>query len=1130
MKFILLTLFIFGFGSLSAQSKKRLTTEEYNKKAEARMKSFRYPKGMKVELWADSSQTQNPSAMSFDSKGRLLVAEIHRWHFGVDDIRSRQHMLYEDLMIQSSADRLKMFKNHESKHPMSWYTAKSDSIKILEDTNGDGRADSAKVYATGFNAPLDGPGIGVIERDGKVYYTNIPHLWVMEDTDGDDVADKRQSLQDGFGIRMSLSGHDMHGLVWGPDGKLYWSIGDRGFSFTTKEGKKFHGPNEGAVFRCNADGSDIELFYERLRNPQELQFDDYGNLFTADNDGDRGDMERINYLVEGGDSGWTAGHQSLMIFTRQFNFRSYKYGGKKGLYNPWNTDLMWKVRSEQQPAFLLPGIGQIEGGPSGFLYNPSTSMGPEYNKKFFVIHYKGSLAKSNISMFNTEEEGAGFKTTNHKFFMKGSNCVDIEFGPDGRMYMSDYNYGGWENQNVGNIYAFSFPNEIIKPEILKNKEYMVADYSKFSVAELTVLLGRNHQMIRQKSQFELAKRGEEGKAVFVKAMSEKSNPTLVRIHGVWGLGQMAYKNPEIVKEVMSFLNDDNEQVRIQSARVLGDHRVKEAIPMLLKSLEDKHPRVAMYAGIALGRMKYDATEQVMAVIRKNNSKDLFLQHGMLMTLRALEKSKYMKYAKDESAVVRMAVLLSLRSHEDLDITQFLNDPDEGVRFEAIRAINDKPILAATSALAAELDKYLGKDSVVPKDGVAKFMHHRIINANFNNGTVVDAARLLKYAANSVIPERQRIEALVAIEAWNDGHPVDTTTGKPRKLAADRADIKATVLAGLERIFDNAKGKDLANATRIAALYEYKLKPAILMAQVQNVNMDTSVRKEAMRTLLKQKAGGLTELASSLLTDEMPEIRSLALTSLFSLDVPIAVKAAEAFLVKGSMEDKQQAYTLLGTQKSEEVKVILLTEMQRIINGGGELETLFEVLEASRGSEIPEVKALATTYDKSMLTAEPMVKYKSSLMGGNVARGKDTYLNNGVAQCVRCHKIKDFGADVGPNLSFIGENKSREYLLQSIVDPGAVVAPGFDMVTLELKDGKSLSGTLIKETAASVFIKSADGKTTIEYKRSEIQKLTPPISGMPPMALLLKPNEIRDIVAYLSTLKKWRRGRRNNDSH
>ena len=1106
--------------SLTAQ-KKKLSPKEYEAKAAVRIKNFKLPKGMKVDLWADESQTTNPSSFYFDSKGRMYVAEIHRWRKGVDDIRNRRYMLLEDLSIQSSADRMKMFKNHFDKHPLEWYTKESSEIRLLEDTNGNGRADKATLYAGGFNDPLDGPGIGVIERDGKVYYTNIPHLWMLEDTNGDGKADKRKSLQDGFGIRMSFSGHDMHGLVWGPDGKLYWSIGDRGFSIKTKEGKEFHGPNEGAVFRCDPDGSNVELFYDRLRNPQELAFDDYGNLFTADNDGDKSDVERINYIVEGGDSGWNAGHQAIMSFTTDYNFRSYAYSGNKRLYNPWETEVMWKVRDPRQPQFILPGIGQIVGGPSGFCFNPGTSMGDKYNDKFFVIHYRGSLTNTNVTMFDINDEGAGFKTANHEPFFKGSNCVDIDFGPDGKLYISDYNYGGWTNQNVGNIYSMYFPEELKKTDVQENKKILLSEFSKFTTPELAKLLGRDHRDIRYKAQFELAKRGEEGIKAFKDAASNSSNNVFTRIHGVWGLGMMARKQQSLLPIVLKLLKDANDQVRIQSARVLGDHKFKAAAADLVSALQDKHPRVAMYAGIALGRIAYsDAVDEIFAVLKKNDNKDQFLRHGMIMALAGIkDKSTYVKGIKDSSPAVRLATLLTLRRHKDSQVADFLSDSDVGIRYEAIRAINDLHMVDVVPELAKELEKYFpGSSAAMPKDSIDEFIHHRIINANYYSAKADDAARILKYAANDKLPESVRVEALSAIEGWGDNHPLDTTTGLPTAQPKNRADIKAAVVANLGGVFKAAKGKVLAQATRIAMKYGYEIKSDVLLAQLNSSSTSLVVRQEALNSLMKRKAEGLEGVVAKLLKDKDAGLRMKALEALMTLNPAKATPAAVKIIQNGDLKDKQNAYSLIGDKDDKAVNGLLIANLDKIIKGQGNSPTMLDVIEAARKNPNADVKAKLAEYDKTIPPTDMMKKFRPSLHGGDIEKGKDVFLNHGAAQCVRCHMVNGYGAAVGPDLSEIGKTQKREYILEGIVDPGAVVAKGFGMVTIKLKNGQTVAGILSNETKKELTLKGLDGKAK-KYKVADIKERQKPISGMPPMQFLLKPGEIRDLVAYLYSLKK-----------
>jgi len=131
------------------------------------------------------------------------------------------------------------------------------------DENGDGRADKVTTFADDFKTLVSGVAAGVLARKGDVYFTCIPNLWLLRDTNGDGLADFRKSLAEGFGVHISSGGHDLHGLKFGPDGKLYFSIADRGLDVIAGN-RHLVNPESGAVWRCNPDGSDLELVATRL--------------------------------------------------------------------------------------------------------------------------------------------------------------------------------------------------------------------------------------------------------------------------------------------------------------------------------------------------------------------------------------------------------------------------------------------------------------------------------------------------------------------------------------------------------------------------------------------------------------------------------------------------------------------------------------------------------------------------------------------------------------------------------------------------------------------------------------------------------------------------------------------------
>ena len=1066
------------------------------------IKKFQVLPGLKVDLWAAEPMLANPVAFNFDEKGRAYVCETFRLHAGVDDIRDIMDWLDEELASRTVDDRLAEMKRHLGER-FPRYTENSERIRLIEDRDGDGKADHSTVFADGFNTPLDGIGAGVLARHGAVWYANIPNLWLLRDTNGDGVADFRQSLHYGLGVRVGFLGHDAHGVHFGPDGKLYFSMGDRGSNVKLAGGRTVGEPDTGCVFRCNPDGSELEVFAFGLRNPQDLVFDPYGNLFTGDNNSDSGDQARWVYLVEGGDSGWRVGYQ--------FMERPYSRG-------PFNAEKLWYPRFDGQAAYIIPPITNIAAGPSGVACFPGTGLPDQFKDHFFLVDFRGGGANSGVHTFTLKPKGAYFELADPRRFIWGVLATDVKFGVNGGVYVSDW-VQGWEMTGKGRIYRVHDPAIDKDPLVLETRNLLADGMEKRSIKELARMLVHPDMRVRQEAQFALADRGPQAIKTLAGVAARHSNP-LARLHAIWGLGQIAQRpNPNVeckpeaaLEPLLPLLDDSDSEVRAQAAKVIGERRFLKGHDGLIKLLSDVSPRVRFFAAMSLGKLgRREALPAILAMLRQNADQDPYLRHAGVMALTWIgDLDALLAAAKDGSSAVRMGALLAMRRLERPEIGLFLNDSDPAIVLEAARAINDQPINGALRELAALIDPPPASEPLL----------RRVLNANFHLGTPAGAGALAAFAARTDADEKMRVQALEELADWPHPSGRDRVVGLWRPVAAVRRRETAVealqpVLPGILRAAPD--GVRVA-ATRAAGRLAMRDAGPALSELVADTKLSGWVRVEGLKALVSLDDPKIEDALNVAQSDANEELRRAATQLQPKVKTSGAAARLGATLETGTPGEKQAALTALGSLPDPAADDILSGWLTRLRAGNVPQEIQLDLIEAAARRSSPALKEKLEKYQSSKPKDDPMADYREALYGGNAAEGKKIFFERPEASCARCHKINGEGGEVGPDLSKIGAQKDRRYLLESILLPNRQIAQGFESVLVTLKDGPTYAGVLKSEDAGQLVINSPeDGLVTV--KKSDIQSRDKGLSPMPEgMGQVLARQDLRDLVEFLSGLK------------
>ncbi|MCB1095207.1 MAG: HEAT repeat domain-containing protein [Verrucomicrobiae bacterium] len=1048
-----------------------------------------------------SNEVKNATAICFDDKGKLYVTETYRWRKGVEDNRDHTYWIMDDLATDTSEQRVAVYEKWKDKfEDPEYFTRYSERVITLEDSNDDGKADRLEEFASDFDEPEDGPAIGLIYGNGNtIYMTCIPHVWALEDTDGDGKADKRESLIDGFGPKNSLSGHDLHGLAWGPDGKLYFSMGDRGYNLKTKEGKQLKNTNSGAAFRCDPDGSNLEIFYYNLRNPQELAFNEYGDLFTVDNNCDQGDSARVCYLLEGGDTGWHLGTQALTTY------KDFLDDGQMGQSPHWLSEGLWKLRFAGQPEWILPPVAHLTNGPSGMVFDSGTSLPERYKNHFLVCDYKGAPNVCFLYSFKVDQQGAGYAMQDAHIFHAGVPNTDVDLGYDGKVYLADFG-GGWKRTDAGNIYAMYDPEGIKRPEVQETKALFADGFGELDDNRLAELLKHPDMRVRLRAQYTLAGRGESSIAALKEAARFSGN-LFAQMHAIWGLGQL-----KAGTELLPFLHDSNDELRAQVTRTLGNIGSRDAIEDIRDLIADKSPRVRTFAAIAAGKLSDTAAiPALFNMLKANADKDAFERHAASFALSLLPLKIEAAEVAAMSRPERLGILLALRKKLDPRITLFLEDADPTLVNEAIRAINDLEIPAALPVLAEHTEEYAGDFSgSLPEE----IMFRRIINANFRLGTPESAARLVRFGANSKLPVDYRVLALRAVELFPTPPTVDPTLGYYRPLKSrDKAAIRPQVEAQLVSIFEKSTGEIVAAATRAIGVYGIKLDNSLLQARIRDGRQPLEVRRTGMEQLFADENFADKQLLKTIIDGYEPEMAAEAARIWVARYPGEIVEPVEMLLAQDADISKRAAYSLLAGDTGADSAAMLVSELEKILNGTLFRTVHLDLYEAASQREDESVKAALNAVD-DFLAADNRTVFDFLREGGDPAQGQNVFENQGI--CMKCHQGNRGGGDAGPPLGNIARLRRPEEILHSILEPNAKVVTGYGIAAITLKDGTTIAGTPMEENDTTLFMKTPTGETE-EIAKSTIESRTPAVSAMPVMTGILSKKDLRDVMAYLLTL-------------